>query len=132
MMRVMRDVVYDERMRYHWRRGRRQAVWMVLVAVALVGGLSLGIGVVASRGAQTPIRAAGGHTPRTAAAWPAFKQAIERETGHRVHVALWMNCQPTRCLVFSLPGRAYVASFEKIVGVWRLRTLTVPDVAWAS
>lgn len=124
-MRVIPNALYYDRLDRARARGRRQAVAWLALSLLLLGLMGLGIGTVA-QGGTDPYSAAGGRVqPKTVPAQNVFKQALWRFTGHYTP-HLMQNCMGAKCAVFTRDGGT-VATFAKIHGIWRLRTIIVPD-----
>lgn len=125
-MRVMTEEQYRSRIDRQMRRGRRQALRWAVIATVIVGLMGLGLGTVAARSAEPPVAGGGRVQPKTVPARALFRSEIRRMTGHATP-GLFENCMGSTCAVFTR-GLGTEATFRRIAGVWRLRTIIVPDV----
>lgn len=127
--RVMRDPVYRERMRRAEMRGRRQA-WATAIFVALVvGGMSLGIGVVASRADARPIASGGGRVMVTRSPLEKWvkRWAVRRSHGSVNPATLHVECRGAVCAGYDGKGVQLIVQ-RMADGHFRVRMLLLPDL----
>lgn len=119
-MRVMREAVYVDRRVRHIAYGRRQALGIMVVGLVVFGGMLLGIGVVASRGAATPPSA------RTAQLEKWVRRFVVRAGGRGK--GLVVECRGAKCAAYTPDGGTMVSLVRMANGRYHVLELLVPDV----
>lgn len=125
--RMVTEDVYAERRALYRAQGRRQMIAVLMLSLLVLALVGLGLGVVASQGAQVPIAGGGRVTTGSHPASKLMQRVFDANIGHHVR-GLIQNCRGNICAVYTVGKSSYEGKIVKLPdGSYRVAIVLIPD-----